>query len=109
MGIKLSYHAELGTAAGRILYYKQNGQLFVDDAKIEILERLKDEPYVLAHELGHYMAIKQRQDDSERGADNEADRLCRAILNEGEQRLLSVSLDCYFHNIENNKCEDSAT
>lgn len=96
LGIELSYHKELGTAAGRIVYYKKDGRLIVDSAKIEILERYENQPYVLAHELGHYMAIKQRQDDSERGADDEANKLCRAILNEKEQGLLSIGLDCYF-------------
>lgn len=100
LGIELSYHKELGTAAGRILYSSLRGRLLVDDARIEILEKYKDEPYVLAHELGHYMAIKQRQDNSERGADDEADKLCRSILNKNEQELLSISLRCYFHNIE---------
>lgn len=103
LGIGLSYHKELGTAAGRILYHSMNGRLFVDDARIEILERFKNEPYTLAHELGHYMAIKQRQDNSERGADDEADKLCRLILNEREQKLLSISLRCYFHETEEDK------
>lgn len=103
LGIGLSYHAELGTAAGRILYHSMNGRLFVDDARIEILEKYRNEPYTLAHELGHYMAIKQRQDNSEEGADAEADKLCRLILNEREQELLSISLRCYFHETEEDK------
>ena len=45
LGIDLSYHKELGDAAGRILYHSMNGRLFVDDARIEILEKYKDEPY----------------------------------------------------------------
>ncbi len=98
--IDLSYHKELGDAAGRILYHSMNGRLFVDDARIEILEKYKDEPYTLAHELGHYMAIKQRQDSSEEGADTEADKLCRLILNDNEQKLLAISLRCYFHQME---------
>lgn len=103
LGIDLSYHKELGTAAGRILYHSMNGRLFVDDAKIEILEKYRNEPYTLAHELGHYMAIKQRQDNSERGADNEAEKLCRLILNEYEQKLISIGLKCYFHETEEDK------
>ena len=99
LGIGLSYHEKLGTAAGRILYHSMNGRLFVDDARIEFRE-IQDEPYTLAHELGHYMAIKQRQDSSEEGADTEADKLCRLILNDNEQRLLAISLRCYFHQME---------
>lgn len=102
LGIELSYHKELGDAAGRILYYKKAGRI-LDDISIQILESLKDEPYVLAHELGHYMAIKERQDRSEEGADAEADKLCRLILNKKEQELLSISLRCYFHGTEEDK------
>lgn len=97
LDIDLSYHKELGTAAGRILYYKDSGgRLFVDEARIEILEQLESEPYTLAHELGHYMAIKQSQDNSEEGADSEAEKLCRLILNQQEQELLEIALHCYF-------------
>jgi len=49
------------------------------------------------------MAIKQRQDNSERGADNEANKLCRLILNKKEQEILSISLRCYFHETEEDK------
>lgn len=100
LGIGLSYHKELGTAAGRIIYHSNNGRLFVDEARIEILEQYENEPYVLAHELGHYMAIKQRQDNSERGADDEANKLCRLILNEREQHLLSIGLRVHFSESE---------
>lgn len=96
LDIDLSYHKELGTAAGRILYLSMAGRLFVDDARIEILEKYENDPYVLAHELGHYMAIKQRQDNSEEGADSEAEKLCRLILNQQEQELLKIALHCYF-------------
>lgn len=103
LGIGLSYHKELGTAAGQIIYYNNNGRLFVDEARIEILERYENEPYVLAHELGHYMAIKQRQDRSERGADIEAGKLCRLILNAKEQELLSISLRIHFDETEEDR------
>ncbi len=96
LGIELSYHKELGEEAGRILYHSRAGRLLLDDAKIEILEKYKDEPWVLAHELGHYMAIKQRQDDSEIGADTEGYKLCCLILNQHEQELLSSGLFAYF-------------
>lgn len=103
LGINLSYHKELGTAAGQIIYYKNNGRLFVDEAKIEILEQYEYEPYVLAHELGHYMAIKQRQDNSERGANIEANKLCRLILNKKEQELLVIGLLVHFGETEESK------
>lgn len=96
LGIEVSYHKELGDAAGRILYHSRAGRLLLDDAKIEILEKYENEPWVLAHELGHYMAIKQRQDDTESGADAEAYKLCCLILNQHEQELLSIALFAHF-------------
>lgn len=97
LGIELTYHKELGTAAGKILYHEQNGRLLVDEARIQILEKYQDEPWTLAHELGHYMSIKSQQDSSEEFADKEADKLCRSILTKKEQELLSIPLRCYFH------------
>lgn len=102
LGIEVSYHKALGDAAGRILYHSKSGRLLLDGAKIEILERLENEPWVLAHELGHYMAIKQREDDSEIGADKEGCKLCCLILNQHEQELLSIPLSVYFGDIRDN-------
>lgn len=70
LGIPLTYHDDLGTAAGRILYHKNGlGRLKLDDARIEVLTKYENDPWVLAHELGHYMAIKQREDPYEKAAD----------------------------------------
>jgi len=99
LGIEVSYHKVLGDAAGRILYHSRAGRLILDDAKIEILEKLENDPWVLAHELGHYMAIKQREDNSEVGADKEAYKLCCLILNQHEQEILSIPLSVYFGDI----------
>lgn len=96
LNIELSYHDYLDIAAGRILYKSVNGRLIVDDAKIQILNKCKDKPYVLAHELGHYMAIKQREDDTEEGADIEALNICRTILTQEEQEYISDELRIYF-------------
>lgn len=103
LGIEVSYHKALGTAAGRILYHSRAGRLIPDDAKIEILEVYENEPWVLAHELGHYMAIKQREDSSEIGADQEGYKLCCLILNQHEQELLSIPLSAYFGDIRDIK------
>lgn len=94
--IPLSYHNELGEAAGRILYHSQQGRLLLDKASIEIMKQKEDRPYVLAHELGHYMAIRQREDTSEQGADMEAYTLCCSILTKEEQDLLAIALKCHF-------------
>lgn len=99
LNISLSYHDSLGEAAGRILYHSDiAGRLILDKARIEILNRNKDTPYVLAHELGHYMAIKQRNDQTEEGADLEALNLCRMILTPEEQGYIADELKIYFGN-----------
>lgn len=96
LNINVSYHDTLGDAAGRILYYSDCGRYVLDDSRIEILNEYKDEPWVLAHELGHYMAIKQRSDRTEEGADQEALKLCNSILTTSEQERLISSLNIYF-------------
>lgn len=97
LGIDVSFPEKLGEAAGQILYKKDwTGRLLLDDAKIQILKKYENEPWTLAHELGHYMAIKSNQDSSEEAADREADKLCRLILNKHEQELLKIALKCYF-------------
>lgn len=64
-------------------------------ASIEITKCNENSPYVLAHELGHYMAIKQRDDDTEQGADIEAYTLCCSILTDDEKILLAIPLRCH--------------
>jgi Zn-dependent peptidase ImmA (M78 family) len=96
LNIDISYHDYLDIAAGRILYKSINGRLLVNDAKIQILNKCKDEPYVLAHELGHYMAIKQREDDTEEGADTEALNICKTILTPEEQSYIADELRIFF-------------
>ena len=98
LAIPLSYHDDLGDAAGHILYHSNmDGRLLLDSARIEILNKHKESPWVLAHELGHYMSIKQFQDRSEESADREAYKLCCSILSEKEQDLLVIPLMVYFN------------
>ena len=98
LAIPLSYHDNLGDAAGHILYHSNmDGRLLLGSAKIEILNKHKETPWVLAHELGHYMSIKQFQDESEESADREAYKLCCSILSEKEQELLAIPLMVYFN------------
>ena len=98
LAIPLSYHDNLGDAAGKILYHSNmDGRLLLDSARIEILNKHKESPWVLAHELGHYMSIKQFQDRSEESADREAYKLCCSILSEKEQDLLAIPLMVYFN------------
>ena len=98
LAIPLSYHDDLGDAAGYILYHSNmDGRLLLDSARIEILNKHKESRWVLAHELGHYMSIKQFQDRSEESADREAGKLCCSILSEKEQDLLTIPLMVYFN------------
>jgi hypothetical protein len=97
LNIPLTYHDDLGDSAGQILYHSnKSGRLILDDARIQILKKHENEPYVLAHELGHYMAIKQQQDRSEESADREALLLCKSILTQEEQSLMEIGLHCHF-------------
>lgn len=101
LNIPLSYHDDLGVSAGRILYYENGlGRLVLDNTRIEVLTKYEDEPWVLAHEIGHYMALKQRGDSTERAADNEALVLCKSILTQEEQKLMEISLRCFFEHDE---------
>lgn len=96
LNIPLTYHDDLGTAAGKIVYHSNGaGQFLLDDAAIMILNACKNEPWVLAHELGHYMALKHN-DRTEKSADAQALILCKSILTQKEQKLLDISLRCYF-------------
>lgn len=97
LGIPLTYHDDLDTAAGRIVYHSNGfGRLILDGARIEILNKYEQEPYVLAHELGHYMALKQNADGSEESADKQALILCKSILTEEEQKIMEIGLQCHF-------------
>lgn len=97
LNLPLTYHENLGTAAGKIVYHSNgSGRLILENAKIEILSKYENEPYVLAHELGHYMSIKQHEDSSEKSADQQALVLCKSILTHEEQELMQTGLRCYF-------------
>lgn len=98
LNIPLTYHEQLGDAAGKIVYHHNSlDRLILDHAYIEIINECKERPYVLAHEIGHYMAIKQRNDVTEEGADKEALVLCKSILTQEEQDILDISLNVYFN------------
>ena len=95
--IPLEYKNDLGEAAGHILYHKdKTGRILLDDCKIEVLERYQNSPWVLGHELGHYIALKKHQNNSEELADKMAKELCCTLLSEKEQKAIKLSLDSYF-------------
>lgn len=104
LNIPLTYHDELGTAAGQILYHSNGlGQLLLDNSKIMILNKYKDDPWVLAHELGHYMSIKHG-DQTEESADAQGLILCKSILTQDEQTSLEIALRCHLGNTINANC-----
>lgn len=55
---------------------------------IRILDRYRDSPTVLAHELGHHIAITYRGDHTEEGADYEAVRLICLVTTPEERDWL---------------------
>ena len=88
---------DLGTAAGHILYHQdRKGRIFLDNCKIEVLEKYQNEPWVLAHEIGHYIAMNKLQDDTEEMADQMANELCCTLLSENEIKDLEIGLKVYF-------------
>ena len=91
---------DLGNAAGRITYYQIQGQYNFERSYIEILTKYKDKPWVLAHELGHYIAISKHSDDSEQRADHEGRMLCESLLSKREKKSLSTLLSIYLPKME---------
>lgn len=80
-------------AAGRIKFLNSSIE---STSRIEILEKYSNRPWVLAHELGHYFALR-KGDDTEMGADNEGYKLCCAILNDKEEKEIKWLLNIYFN------------
>lgn len=52
--------------------------------------------WTLAHEIGHYIAINEYQDDSEIGADVEAEKLIHTFLDKKEAKLFKIELEIFF-------------
>lgn len=94
--IPIVYCDKMQDAVGRLIYYTDQEKPLLENSFIEIIKSVSNKPYVLAHEVGHYMAIKQREDFSEEGADKEAYKLCCSILTDEEKIILEVPLSIYF-------------
>lgn len=54
----------------------------------------------LAHEIGHYISLTSYNDESEEGADYEADKLVRSFLTKKQQRMLKLELKIFFNEDE---------
>lgn len=55
---------------------------------IRIDEKYRGDPWILAHELGHYFAIRLRGDCSEFAADQEGQRVVDRLLDEERREFL---------------------
>lgn len=96
-GIPVSYHESLGDAAGQIVYYRnKSGRFLLDDVSVQILNKHEDSPYVLAHELGHYVSLVDNDNNSEESADKEAMILCKSFLTSDEIEIMRDTLNVYF-------------
>ena len=96
LNIPVYYENDLGDAGGMFVYHHINGKLNFDKKHIKILNKWKDDPYILAHELGHYFDLMKNGDSTENRADEEAYKLCCIILQEREQKYLKIGLGCHF-------------
>jgi hypothetical protein len=63
---------------------------------IRILEKYKDDPYVLAHELGHYKSIKHYNDYTEEGANKQAQQMISNSLSFVEWLVVKPFVDRWF-------------
>ena len=51
----------------------------------------------LAHEIGHYISVKKFRDGSEEGADCEASKLVRSLVDQKTQKLFKSEFRIFFH------------
>ena len=91
------------TAAGQIFYYTIGGIYKPSPNEYIVLSKqYYNSPWVLAHEIGHYIQLNKELNSDEDGADYYADQICRQLLNKEEQYILRFGLKCYYQNgIEN--------
>lgn len=86
---------ELDDCAGQFISWrnKYTGRYLDNEPKeIRILNTYEKCPWVLGHELGHYLAIKRFEDRSEERADAEGRHLVLGFLDEEEKEYLEFSM-----------------
>jgi len=98
--IPVKIHTDLGTAAGTFSYKanRDRTKFCFKDSEICLLEKCsKETDYsILAHELGHFYAIKNDGDQTEERADEYALKICKSLISHNEEKALRVSLQIYF-------------
>jgi hypothetical protein len=89
-------------AAGEIFYsrYKDTEKFIPSSARIVLSDNCYRNPWVLAHELGHYVELLKTGKTTENGADAYGGKICRNLLTAKEEELLSISLGVYFGKIK---------
>ena len=97
IGIPVTLHEDLGTAAGKFIYETNGrGELFFDNSEIKVLNKWDNDPWLLAHEIGHFFALKNGLPNTEQEADRQGLMICKSILTPKEQKELAVSLKVFF-------------
>ena len=90
-------------ACGRIIYFryytKDGTTTYFDEFEIHIrFARDTKFTYItLAHEIGHYISVKKFRDGSEEGADYEASKLVRSLVDQKTQKLFNSEFRIFFH------------
>jgi len=96
LNITVTYHDKLGNLAGALRYRINQGTIVQGSVSIPIRNDWKNYPILLAHELGHYLAIKKYNDNTEQRADGQALILCKALLTNKEEQVLKTLLETNF-------------
>lgn len=68
------------------------GRYFKDLRQIQIVEKHRFDPWILAHEIGHHVALK-RGNGTEEAADHEGYQVLRSVLSEIETRAVAWRMD----------------
>lgn len=99
LGIPVSYHNFLSDGNSAQLWYHRitdTDEFDLSEVEIRIQTKYENTSKHLAHELGHYMAIKKNHDISESSADKEGYELCKLILTVDEFEDMELILRFYF-------------
>ena len=96
LDITVTYHNKLDDLAGALCYRVDQNGIIDKNITLKIRNDWKNYPILLAHELGHYLAIKKYNDDTEQRADRQALILCKALLTNKEEQVLKTLLETNF-------------
>jgi hypothetical protein len=89
-----NYFNGWGILGRNLLLYDLDDKKYMT-VKIQVLRFCKNNPYVLAHEIGHWVSIKSKGDISEKSADKKANEICRKLLTKKERIYLGFPIKNY--------------